>query len=300
MTARILVIGDIMLDRYWFGDVSRLSQEAPVPVVKMGREDYRLGAAANVAANCAAMGAEVSLVGIIGQDDCEERVMELIRKANFNAYILTDPAIRTTQKLRVIGRSQQMVRVDFESRPTTSINWKARELIAEHDIIVFSDYGKGALADIAELIAEARRLKKTVLIDPKGFDYGKYRGADLIKPNLDEMREMAGGWASEAELQKKAERMCREGDIAALLLTRAADGMTLFFMGATHIQAKAIEVYDVTGAGDTVMAATAVELAKGRTLLEAVTVANHAAAVAVQHFGTHAVTKQELEEACAH
>lgn len=301
MSSRILVVGDIMLDRYVWGDVHRLSQEAPVPVVRFTRDDYRLGAAANVAANCASLGAEVTLIGIIGQDECEDRIFGLVKAAGINAFILTDPNGRTTQKLRVIGRSQQIVRVDFESRPSANINRKAMEQIDEHDIIVFSDYGKGALSDVRGLIGYAKHRGKTVLVDPKGYDWTKYRGADLVKPNIDEMREMAGGWASEDELQAKANKLCLDGDIAALLVTRAADGMTLFFMGATTIPAHAREVYDVTGAGDTVMAAIAVELAKGQTLLEAAKVANYAACVAVTRFGTHAVTLNELQEAmCAH
>lgn len=294
---RILVVGDVMVDKYVFGDVHRLSQEAPVPVVRFSREECRLGAAANVAANCASLGTEVTLIGIVGQDECGDMVFDMIHKAGINAFLLADGGIKTTQKLRVIGRNQQIVRVDFESRPSHSIREKAAEQIAQHDIMVFSDYGKGALTDVADLITVARKLNKTVLVDPKGYDYSKYRWADMVKPNIDEMREMVGGWATEAELLAKANTLRREGDIGSILLTRAAEGMTLYFLGETHIQAKAVEVFDVTGAGDTVMASIAVELAKGKTLVEAATVANYAAAIAVSRFGTYAVKLEELKEA---
>ena len=294
---RILVIGDCMIDRYWMGEVHRLSQEAPVPVVKMGDEDLRIGAAANVAANCAALGAQVTLVGITGNDEAAETFFGLLIKKGINAHILTDPSIRTTQKVRIIGRNQQIVRVDFEERPGASITKKALEQIKEHDIIVFSDYDKGALDKIEVLIEYAKSLGRTVLVDPKSYNYARYAGADLVKPNQDEMRVMAGGWGTEEQLTEKVNRLRSECHIGTVLLTRAAHGMTLYDGDSFHIPAKAREVFDVTGAGDTVMAALAVMLAEGADLLQAAKVANYAAGIAVSHFGTYAVSRKELVEA---
>lgn len=294
----VLVIGDVMLDRYWYGDVSRLSQEAPVPVVKMEREECRAGAAANVAANCASLGADVTLIGIVGHDESAEILYDLSVRAGVNTILLPDHLIRTTQKLRVIGKGQQIVRVDFEQRPITSIDKVARKYIENHDVIVFSDYGKGALPGIQALIKEAKAMHKTVLVDPKGHDFTKYAGADVVKPNKDELREVAGGWGTDAELAEKVCAVRLAGRIGALLVTRAADGMTLYdYTGATHIPTKAVEVYDVTGAGDTVMAALAVMIDEGKTLREAATIANFAAGVVVGKFGTSIVTQQELKEA---
>ena len=295
--SKILVIGDIMLDRFVFGDVHRLSQEAPVPVVRFTRDDYRIGAAANVAANCASLGAPVTLIGFTGNDDCADIIFDLLKGANINAFILTDPSIKTTQKLRVIGRSQQIVRVDFEQRPNASITAKAIEQIALHDVIVLSDYDKGALVDVRLMIQHAKKLGKTVIVDPKGYDYSKYSGADLVKPNIDEMLKMAGGWTDEDQLKAKAEKLRQDAGIGAILLTRAGDGMTLYDGGMHHIHAKAKEVYDVTGAGDTVMAAFSVMLSHGRTLLEAAVIANYAAGVVVGKFGTATVSIDELREA---
>lgn len=294
----ILIIGDVMLDRYWYGDVSRLSQEAPVPVVKMDREECRAGAAANVAANCVALGAEATLIGIVGRDESAEILYDLTIQAGVNTILIPDNLIRTTQKLRVIGKGQQIVRVDWEQRPVTTIDKVARRYIENHDIIVFSDYGKGALPGVQELIATAKAMNKTVLVDPKGHDYAKYAGADLVKPNKDELREMAGGWGSQEQLNAKAQAVRRGANIGAILVTLAAEGSVIYDEhGITTIPAIKREVYDVTGAGDTVMAALAVMLEEGYSLKEAAEIANYAAGVAVGKFGTSTVSQQELKEA---
>lgn len=294
----ILVVGDVMLDRYWHGAVDRLSQEAPVPVVKMEREECRAGAAANVAANCVSLGAEATLIGIVGHDESAEILYELSIQAGVNTILIPDHLIRTTQKLRVIGKGQQIVRVDFEQRPVTTIDKVARRYIENHDVIVFSDYGKGALPGVQELIATAKAMHKTVLVDPKGHDYAKYAGADVVKPNRDELREMAGGWGSQEQLNAKAQAIRKEARIGAILVTLAAEGMVIYDEhGVTAIPAVKREVYDVTGAGDTVMAALAVMLEDGMPLKEAAEIANYAAGVSVGKFGTSIVTQQELKEA---
>lgn len=293
---RILVVGDIMLDRYVFGDVSRISQEAPVPIVARQREEKRAGAAANVAANCATLGAEVTLVGIVGADYAATAIEAILPKG-VRCNLVRDPHISTTEKMRIIGKNQQIVRVDSEQTPTIVLGQETRDEIKAHDIIVFSDYGKGALKCIRVMIALAKEYGKTVLVDPKGYDYSRYAGADLVKPNINEMREMAGGWDDESGLRFKADTLRSEALIGAVLVTRASDGMTLYD-GATeaHLHAVAKEIYDVTGAGDTVMAALAVMLAEGRSLYAAAVAANYAAGIAVSRFGTYAVTREELNE----
>ena len=257
-----------MVDRYWFGEVRRISPEAPVPVVKMGRIEERSGAAANVAANCEAMGAEV-----------------------LKLFSQSDPVV----KIRVIGKSQQVVRIDFD-HPQEPINadlFTAQVALA--DIVLFSDYGKGALTHIADLIQITKAQGKTVLIDPKGHDYHRYHGADLVKPNADEMREMVGGWGSEDELNDKAAKLRQDSKVNAILLTRAAEGMTLFTdSGQTHIPSTARDVFDVSGAGDTAIAALAVGLERGLDLITAATYANKAAGIAVGRFGTSIVSKHEV------
>lgn len=294
---RILVVGDVMLDKYIRGTVDRLSQEALVPVVKFDHEEHRAGAAANVAMGIAALGSPVTLIGIVGNDNESAVLHCILDLAKVDHMLIVDNSIKTTQKLRIIGRGQQIVRVDFEQRPQASLEAIAVDGIDRHDIIVFSDYDKGALQTIQPLIAYAKFIGKTVIVDPKGHDYTKYAGADVVKPNIHEMRDMAGGWTSEEQLADKANRLREHAQIGALLVTRAGDGMTLYDGGQHHIPSKAREVFDVTGAGDTVIAAVAVMLAQEKTLLEAATIANYAAGVAVQKFGTSTVTTEELNNA---
>ena len=265
----ILVAGDAMIDRYWFGEVSRISPEAPVPVVRVIREEERPGAAANVARNVIAMGAPCETV--------------------FSSS--PEPVI----KIRVIGRNQQVVRADFDTpqSPLDADEFEAKMSAA--DVVVLSDYGKGALADARALVALAKARGKTVLVDPKGHDYTKYHGADMVKPNLNEMRELVGGWGSEEELRRKAERVLRDARIGAILLTRAEAGMTLYDgHEATHIPAVAQEVYDVSGAGDTAIAAFAVALSRGLGFAAAAHYANRAAGIVVGRFGTAVATESEV------
>jgi rfaE bifunctional protein kinase chain/domain len=262
---KILVAGDSMLDRYWFGDVSRISPEAPVPVVRMIREEERPGAAANVARNIEAMGG--SCIRVFGGG-------------------------RPIEKVRLIAKSQQVARVDFDYEQNAIMSLPG---IEQCGIVVFSDYGKGSLSRVQQLIVEAKEHGATVLVDPKGHDYDRYRGADVIKPNLQEMKELVGGWSSEDQLFDKAERLRSEAGIGAILLTRADKGMSLF----THekilnIPAIAKEVYDVSGAGDTAIAAFAVALSRGNSLLHAAEYANKASGIVVGRFGTAVATKEEV------
>ncbi len=288
-----------MLDRYWFGDVGRISPEAPVPVVKIVREDERPGGAANVARNVAALGAQVSLLSVVGADEAATRLKRLLRRERIHAELHRDPAIKTTVKLRVIGRQQQLLRVDFETEPGPDVlAAKLRSfarLLRRADVVILSDYGKGGLVHIARMIGLARGAGKPVLVDPKGGDFSRYRNATLITPNRAEFREVAGGWGSESELTRRAQALRRRLRAGALLVTRSEEGMTLYEKGGRlHVPAQAREVYDVSGAGDTVIATLGVALASGADMATAVRLANRAAGIVVAKFGTAVVTPEEL------
>ena len=299
---RLLVVGDVMLDRYWFGEVSRISPEAPVPVVKVERIEERLGGAANVARNAAAVGAKTALLSVVGDDDAGRSLSRMLIEGEIDAGLHIDAAIDTTVKLRVIGRQQQLLRIDFETAPSHEIlQAKLAEFekrVAESDVVILSDYGKGGLTHIAEMIRLARAAGKPVLVDPKGDDYTKYAGATVITPNRSELRDVVGRWSSEAELAAKAQKLRAELGLEALLVTRSEEGMTLFSEGETHHQAaQAREVFDVSGAGDTVIATLAVMLAAGAGWDEAIRTANIAASIVVGKLGTAVVTREELAAA---
>ncbi len=297
---RVLVVGDVMLDRYWYGDVERISPEAPVPVVKFKRSEERPGGAANVARNAAALGARVTLLSVVGDDEPGRRLAELVGRENITARLHRDRTIDTTVKLRVIGpQHHQLLRVDFETEPSHEILRSKladyTKLIAGCDSVILSDYGKGGLTHIARMIALAQKHGKPVLIDPKGNDFARYQGATLITPNLNEFRNVAGGWGTERELSERAQRLRRKLKVHALLVTRGADGMTLFEKGRRlQVPAQTREVSDVTGAGDTVIATMAVMLAGGYTMDEAVRIANRAAGIVVGKFGTAVALPGEL------
>ncbi len=296
---RLLVVGDVMLDRYWFGDVSRISPEAPVPVVKVEREENRLGGAANVARNAAALGAQTSLLSVVGDDDAGKALQRMLTEGGIDAGLHVDREIDTIVKLRVIGRQQQLLRIDFETPPSHEILLaklaEFEKRVAESDVVIFSDYGKGGLTHITEMIRLARAAGKPVLVDPKGDEWGKYAGATVITPNRSELREVVGRWSSEEELTSKARQLRDELGLEALLVTRSEEGMTLFAPGETHHQAaQAREVFDVSGAGDTVIATLAVMLAAGAGWAEAIRVANVAAGIVVGKLGTAVVSREEL------
>jgi D-glycero-beta-D-manno-heptose-7-phosphate kinase len=297
--ARVLVVGDAMLDRYWHGAVDRISPEAPVPVVKVAREEERIGAAANVAYNIATLGAQASFLGVVGDDEPGHRLEVLLRETGIATHLKRDPGLRTTVKLRVIGRHQQLLRMDFENEPDHEALASQTEAFAQlaplNDAVLFSDYGKGGLAHISAMIAAARLHKKAVLIDPKGSDYSRYAGATLITPNRLELQQVVGAWRSDDELHDKAQQLRKTLELEALLVTLGEDGMTLYdARGQVHVQAQAREVFDVTGAGDTVIATLATLVAAGLTLREAMPLANKAGGIVVGKFGTATVSYEEL------
>jgi rfaE bifunctional protein kinase chain/domain len=298
--ARILVVGDVMLDRYWFGEVSRISPEAPVPVVKVERTEERLGGAANVARNIAALGAQAGLLSVVGTDEAGQTLGKLLAASSIDASLHEDPQLNTTVKLRVLGRQQQLLRIDFENWPTHEVlQAKLAEFeqrVENCDAVILSDYGKGGLTHIAAMIRIAREHKKPVLVDPKGDDYARYAGASIITPNRAELREVVGRWTSEDDLAARVGKLRAELGLEALLLTRSEEGMTLFTAaGATHEPALAREVYDVSGAGDTVIATLAVMMASGAPLPDAMRWANRAAGVVVGKLGTATCSIEELK-----
>jgi len=293
------VVGDVMLDRYWYGDASRISPEAPVPVVLWQREEERLGGAANVARNCAALGAPTRLLSVTGRDEAGERIARLLRDERVQVSLRRDPSIRTTQKLRIVHRKQQLLRVDMETPPSREVLASKladfRKALPECDVVLLSDYGKGGLAHVATMIREGRKAGKRVLVDPKGDDYSRYRGASLVTPNLKELQDVVGRWKDERDLAARAQALRAKLRLEALLLTRGEDGMTLFRPGrAVRIRGERREVADVTGAGDTVIAVLAVMLAAGESLESAARHANRAGGIKVTKFGTAVVTREEL------
>ena len=296
---RLLVVGDVMLDRYWFGEVSRISPEAPVPVVRVERSEERLGGAANVARNAAALGVHSGLLGVVGSDEAGDSVERLLQQVGIHSYLRRDSDIATIVKLRVIGRQQQLLRVDFEEAPSDVVLQgklqQFQSLVDDYDVIVLSDYAKGSLVNVATMVESARALGKQVLVDPKGDDFSRYAGASLLTPNKSEFRRIAGSWSSEAQLTEKAQNLRRELRLDALLLTRSEEGMSLYTIdGATHFPALAREVFDVSGAGDTVIATVAVMLGAGVPLPQAVELANRAGGIVVGKLGTATVTREEL------
>ncbi len=298
--ARLLVVGDVMLDRYWFGDTNRISPEAPVPVVQVGKIDERLGGAANVARNVAALGAKTTILGVIGDDESGRRISELLKSSGVDSQLEVDAKVPTTVKLRVIARQQQLIRLDFEEAPSqTALAHKLEryeKLLGNADVVILSDYGKGALGQVALMIEQARTQKKMILVDPKGDDYAKYRGATVLTPNRSELRQVVGQWTSEDDLTKRAQDLRKSLDLEALLLTRSEEGMSLFTeTGVSHVKAQAREVFDVSGAGDTVIGSLAVALAAGWPLERAMPLANRAGGIVVGKLGTATVTSEELQ-----
>lgn len=297
--SKILVVGDVMLDRYWFGDVERISPEAPVPVVNVTANEERLGGAANVARNIAALGARATLLCVVGDDEPGRAIDRLLREAGIDARMARDPSLPTTIKLRILSRQQQLLRIDFESAPSAESLLTCLshfdQLLLEQRIVLLSDYGKGGLTHVAEMISRARQAGKPILVDPKGDDWRPYRGASLITPNRAELREVVGRWTSEADLAQRVARLREQLDLENLLLTRSEEGMTLFTPESVlSVPAQAREVYDVSGAGDTVIATVASLLAAGATLIDAVHYANRAGGIVVGKLGAATVDYDEL------
>ena len=297
---RVLVVGDAMLDRYWFGSVDRISPEAPVPVVKVLREEERLGGAANVALNVRRLGAVSTLLAVVGDDGPAAALQALLVREGIGGLLGRDATLKTIVKLRVIGQSQQLLRMDFEGQPDLGVpsglmsDFEAA--LPESDLVLFSDYGKGGLTHIPQMITLARQAGKPVLVDPKGSDYARYAGATVITPNRAELRQVVGHWESETDLGERVARLRHELGLEALLLTRSEEGMSLFDGTSDRLDVPALarEVFDVTGAGDTVIATIAAMLACGMPLREAVHVANLAGRIVVGRFGTATVSYEEL------
>jgi D-glycero-beta-D-manno-heptose-7-phosphate kinase len=297
--ARVLVVGDAMLDRYLFGDVERISPEAPVPVVRVTREEYRLGGAANVALNVKSLGPGVALITVVGDDEPARTLEGLLKTRSVEVVLGRDPKLFTCVKLRVIGRAQQLVRVDFENQPDHEVLADMlsdfARVLPQYDAVVFSDYGKGGLTHIPRMIELARTAGKPVLVDPKGEDFSRYAGATVITPNRAELAQVVGSWKTEAQLEERAQRLRESNSLEAVLLTRSEEGMSLFdAAGDLHVPAQAREVFDVTGAGDTVIATLAAMLACGMTLRESLPIANRAGGIVVGKFGTATVSYEEL------
>lgn len=297
---KILVIGDVMLDRYWFGEVDRISPEAPVPVVRVARREDRLGGAANVARNIVALGAKATILGVIGADEAGLQVRDLLTLDGINEYLIQDQnGMDTTLKMRVLGRQQQLLRIDFEKSPGADalarLQNQLQQIITDYDLIVLSDYAKGTLQQVETLIQIALENNKPVLVDPKGHKYSRYKGATLVTPNRSEMQQAVGLWDNEQDLTQRAQQLRQDLSLEALLITRSEQGMTLYTdAGSQHVDAHAQEVFDVSGAGDTVLATLAVAKAAGLAWYDAMYWANRAGGIVVEKLGTSTVTAQEL------
>ena len=300
--APVLVVGDVMLDRYWHGATSRISPEAPVPVVRVEQHEDRPGGAANVALNLAALGAPAFLVGVTGEDEAAASLADSLGAVGVTTRFQRIAGQPTIVKLRVMSRHQQLLRVDFEEPFRTDAEALAREteaLLDQVRVLVLSDYGKGALKNHQALIQAARKRNIPVLADPKGKDFSIYRGASLITPNLSEFEAIVGRCQDENELVAKGLKLLGDLDLGALLVTRGEHGMTLLRPGhpALHLPARAREVFDVTGAGDTVISTLAAAIAAGEDLPHAVGLANLAAGIVVGKLGTAAISAPELRRA---
>ena len=297
--AKVLIVGDAMLDRYWYGAVERISPEAPVPIVRVTREEERVGAAANVAYNAVRLGAQASFIGVVGDDEPGRKLEALMQHTGIATHLARDAGLQTTVKLRVIGRSQQLLRLDFENTPDHDVlavqSQVFQQLLPSHSAVLFSDYAKGGLAHVSSMIAMARQAGKPVLVDPKGSDYARYQNASVITPNRAELQQVVGHWHSEEELRTKAHNLRTWLKLDALIFTRSEEGMSLYdAQGELHVKAQAREVFDVTGAGDTVIATLASLVAAGLSLRDAMPHANRAGGIVVGKFGTATVSYNEL------
>ena len=298
--AKVLVVGDVMLDRYWHGGTSRISPEAPVPVVRVEEADDRPGGAANVALNIAALGAHAALAGVVGQDDNAELLKARLANFDVSTHFQHSSDIPTITKLRVMSRNQQLLRLDFEQRlddvDTQPLLDGVQTQLADCDVMILSDYGKGTLNQVERLVEMARAAGKKVLVDPKGQDFRKYRGATLITPNLGEFEAVVGPCDSDEQLAQRGETLRAELELEALLITRSEKGMTLIREGHAplHLPTRAQEVFDVTGAGDTVIGLMGLAIAAGYGFPEAMMLANLGAGLVVAKPGTATLSIAEL------
>lgn len=300
---RILVVGDAMLDSYWHGTVERISPEAPVPVLSIQGQSEQPGGAANVAVSLASLGAEVGLLTVLGQDDAGVCLVKGLGESGVTLHAVIEPGFTTTRKIRCVSQRHQLLRADVETRPRRSsvvlLGEHFDRLLADYDLVVLSDYDKGTLTDVARLLREATLQGMPTLVDPKGSDYRRYQGATLIKPNLKELCAVVGACEPGTALfVRRAERLRRQLKLQHLLVTQGDLGMTLFNDdGPQHVAAHRQEVFDVSGAGDTVMAVLAYMLSLGEPMDEAVRWANVAGGLAVRQFGTAALSWPALMQA---
>lgn len=298
--ARVLVVGDLMLDRYWHGGTSRISPEAPVPVVRVNEAEERPGGAANVALNIATLHGKVTLMGLAGEDEAGDSLQNLLSKVGIDCRFTHCEGFPTITKLRIISRRQQLIRLDFEAPPaqpdTRALNDAVKSALADSDVVIFSDYGKGALDNVTALIAMAREAGKIVLVDPKGEDFEKYRQASVITPNLSEFEAVVGPCHTVEDVEQKGLALLQQLELDALLVTRGEHGMTLLQNSGDilHLPTEAREVFDVTGAGDTVISVLGAALACQQSWQDATAIANTAAGVVVGKLGTAAITESEL------
>jgi rfaE bifunctional protein kinase chain/domain len=299
---RVLVVGDVMLDRYWFGSVDRISPEAPVPVINVAHTEERAGGAANVAANIAALGAQCTLLSVTGNDAAGNTLAKILDQPGIDAVLHVDDQAQTTVKLRMLSQNQQLLRADFEAPPTHEILGSClnefRQRVSGADIVLISDYGKGGLYHIRDMITAANAANTQVIVDPKGDDFARYANASMITPNLKELENVVGPGSDEAELNKKTVKLINELHIDTLLVTRGEHGMSLYFGDgrSIHCDAAARDVYDVSGAGDTVISACAVASAAGLAHEEMLQFANTAAGIVVAKLGTAVAGIDEVVE----
>ncbi|MBA6230724.1 MULTISPECIES: bifunctional D-glycero-beta-D-manno-heptose-7-phosphate kinase/D-glycero-beta-D-manno-heptose 1-phosphate adenylyltransferase HldE [unclassified Colwellia] len=298
--ASVLVVGDIMLDRYWYGPTQRISPEAPVPVVKINQDEHRPGGAANVALNIASIGGRVTLIGITGKDEAAQHLQKKLSALNIHCEFDQQANIPTITKLRVMSRNQQLIRLDFEESLSdvdkTLLEEKVATQLVNHDLLLLSDYSKGTLSEVQNLIAIAKKQGKAVLVDPKGTDFERYRGATLLTPNLSEFEAVVGECKTENDIVSKGQALLVQLDLDAMLVTRSEQGMTLLRRDHDefHLPTRAREVYDVTGAGDTVIATLALAIAAKAEYTQASALANIAAGIVVGKLGTSTVSEAEL------
>ena len=297
---RTLVVGDVMLDRYWFGDVDRISPEAPVPVLAVNSVQERAGGAANVAHNLLALGASSNLLSVVGDDQAGREIARILESYGVTSSLNVDPSISTIVKVRMMSKNQQLLRADFEQSPSEEILAQCLqgydEALSNADVVILSDYGKGGLKHVAKMIQGARDKSIPVIIDPKGQDYSRYKGATLITPNMKEFEAVMGVSASEAEFIKKAKQLRHELDLEYLLVTRSEQGMSLFAKDDSQVDspAAALEVYDVSGAGDTVIALMALALVSDMSNHQRLEIANLVAGIVVGKLGTAVASIEEV------
>lgn len=308
-SSKVLVVGDLMLDRYWHGGTGRISPEAPVPVVKIDESEERPGGAGNVALNISSLGATPVLIGLCGQDEAANLLEGRLARQQVICDFVKLEDYTTITKLRVISRHQQLIRLDFEDESYAgeldSLSKRFQSHLDDSEVVLFSDYNKGSLREVQNLIQLAKAQGKIIVIDPKGSDFSKYRGASLLTPNLSEFEAIVGPCLNDEDLVEKANKLCEDLDLNALLITRSEQGMTLVERGlgegvpsqATHLPTHAQDVFDVTGAGDTVISVLATSIASGMPLIDAVRLANLAAGVVIAKLGTATVSVDELRQA---